>query len=47
MGNADVPRICSTVDRLAFGARWTRSEVNVGDFMPTRMRCRDNMLYTT
>jgi hypothetical protein len=35
--------MCSTVDRLAFAARWTRSEVNMKGFMPTRIRHRDKM----
>ena len=28
---------------VAFGARWTRSEVNVEDFMPIRIRCSDKV----
>lgn len=43
MGNSDFTRTCSTAARLAFAGRWTRSEVNVKGFMPTRIRCRDKV----
>ena len=43
MRNSDFTRTCSTVDRLAFTVRWTRSEVNMEFFMPIRIRCRDKV----
>ena len=39
--------MCSTVGRLAFGARWTRSEKNMEGLMPIRIRCRDKMSAST
>ena len=40
-------RMCSTVDRLAFAARWTRSEKNMEGFMPIRIRHRDKNMAET
>lgn len=47
MRNLDFTPMCSTVGWLAFGARWTRSEVNVEGFMPIRIRCRDKVSAST
>ena len=41
MWNSDFARMCSTVDRLPFAARWTRSEKNMEGIMPIRIRHRD------
>jgi hypothetical protein len=39
--------LCSIVDQLAFAARWTRSEKNMEDFMPIRIRWCDKMSAST
>jgi hypothetical protein len=43
MRDPDFTRTFSTVDRLAFAARWTRSEVNMNGFMPTRIGHHDKI----
>jgi hypothetical protein len=43
MRNSDFTRMCSTVDRLAFAARCTRSEVNMEGLMPTRIGHHDKI----
>jgi len=47
MGNADFARMCSTVDRLAFAARWTRSEKNMEGIISIRVRHRDKVSAST
>ena len=47
MGNSDFTRMCSTEDCLAFGVRWTRSEVNMEGLMPISIKHRyKNMAVT-
>jgi len=47
MRNSDFTRTFSTVDRMAFAARWTRSEVNMEGAMSIRIKHRDKNMVAT